>query len=124
MSCTSCRLMVGAAGPAGAPPWAMCSAWPPDIGIGVFSMAHGTVWRVALLRLRASTSDWGTLSHIAAGNTFQTAAYCLPQNPVQVMPLSSITSNNEAPQKPMTACRSRHNTRPRLLRRGQRMPAA
>ncbi|MNF88690.1 hypothetical protein D3C84_711890 [compost metagenome] len=102
----------------------MCSAWSPDIGIGVFSMAQGTVWRVALLRLRASTSDFGTLSHIAAGKTFHTAAYCWPQKPVQVMPLSSITSSREAPQNPVTACKSRQSTRPRLLRRGHRMPAA
>ncbi|MCY1366869.1 hypothetical protein D9M69_537770 [compost metagenome] len=87
-------------------------------------MAHGTVWRVAVLRLRASTSDFGTSSHMAAGNTFHTSAYCLPQKPVQVMPLSSITSSRDAPQNPVTACRSRHNTRPRLFRRGHKMPAA
>ncbi|MNN58813.1 hypothetical protein D3C81_1738830 [compost metagenome] len=116
--------MAGAAGPALLAPWFMCSAWSPDIGIGVFSIAHGTVWRVALLRLRASTSEVGTLSHIAAGKTFHTWAYCLPQKPVQVMPLSNITSNSVAPQNPVTACRSRHNTRPRLFSRGHKIPAA
>ncbi|MCY1383879.1 hypothetical protein D9M69_720500 [compost metagenome] len=76
------------------------------------------------MRLRASTSDLGMSFHMASGNTFQTPAYCLPQKPVQVMPLSSITNRNAAPQNPVTACRSRQNRRPRLLRRGHKMPAA
>jgi len=94
--------MPGAAGPELWAAWAICSAWAPETGIGVFSIAQGTVWRVALLRLRASISDLGTSFHIATGKRFHRSAYCLPQKPVQVMPLISINSSKAAPQNPVT----------------------
>ena len=101
----------------------MCSAWSPDIGIGVFSRAQGTVWRVALLSSPACWSEVGTSFHMAAGKRFHRSAYCLPQKPVQVMPLSSINSRKAAPQNPSTPCRSRQNSRPLAFRRGQSTPA-
>ncbi|MNP11152.1 hypothetical protein D3C76_1033260 [compost metagenome] len=100
-----------------------CSACAPDCGIGVFSMAQGTVWRCALFSSRACWSDLGTSFHMAAGKRFHKSAYCLPHKPVQVMPLTSINNSKAEPQKPVTACRSRQNSRPRADSRGQSTPA-
>ncbi|MCY1489820.1 hypothetical protein D9M68_235570 [compost metagenome] len=103
-------------------PWPLCAACGSDTGNGVFSTAQATVWSAALLRLRACWSDLGTSFHMAAGKRFQTSANFSPQKPVQVMPVSSMNSSSSEPQKPVTACRSRQNRRPRLARRGQNTP--
>jgi hypothetical protein len=71
----------------------MCSAWSPDIGIGVFSIAQGTVWRVALFSCRPLVRLRHVVPHGGREAVPQLGVLLAPK-PVQVMPLSSITSNS------------------------------
>ncbi|MNT52831.1 hypothetical protein D3C72_1898750 [compost metagenome] len=54
----------------------MAAIWSgaTEIGMGVLSIAQGTVWSWGWLRLRARGADLGTSFHMAAGKRFQTLA--------------------------------------------------